>query len=79
MELGRGRNLETMIAGIDGLVAESVLSTHAAAGFARSMGDLERPILEPMQAILQHGKEPSEAIREWMNRPLTQPSARYRI
>jgi glycerol-3-phosphate dehydrogenase (NAD(P)+) len=77
VELGRGRNLEAIIADMHGMVAEGVLTTSAAVGLGRSVG-VELPIIEQMHAILQHGKEPSEAIRELMNRPLTQESALYR-
>jgi glycerol-3-phosphate dehydrogenase len=40
---------------------------------------VEMPIAEQMHRILQHGKDPSDAIHDLMNRPLTQESALYRI
>jgi glycerol-3-phosphate dehydrogenase (NAD(P)+) len=77
VELGRGRKLEEIIADMHGMVAEGVLTTSAAVGLARSVG-VEMPIIEQMHAILQQGKDPSDAIRDLMNRPLTQESALYR-
>jgi glycerol-3-phosphate dehydrogenase (NAD(P)+) len=76
-ELGRGRSLEEIIAGMHGMVAEGVLTTSAAMGLARSVG-VEMPIIEQMHEILQNGKDPSAAIRDLMNRPLTKESALYR-
>jgi glycerol-3-phosphate dehydrogenase (NAD(P)+) len=77
VELGRGRKLEEIIASMHGMVAEGVLTTSAAVGLSRSLG-VEMPIIEQMHEILQHGKSPSDAIRDLMNRPLTQESALYR-
>jgi glycerol-3-phosphate dehydrogenase (NAD(P)+) len=77
VELGRGRKLEDIIAGMHGTVAEGVLTTNAAVGLASSVG-VEMPIIEQMHAILTRGKNPSDAIRDLMNRPLTQESALYR-
>jgi glycerol-3-phosphate dehydrogenase (NAD(P)+) len=76
-ELGRGRSLEEIIAGMHGMVAEGVLTTSAAMGLALSVG-VEMPIIEQMHEILQNGKDPSDAIRDLMNRPLTKESALYR-
>jgi glycerol-3-phosphate dehydrogenase (NAD(P)+) len=77
VELGRGRKLDEIIAGMHGMVAEGVLTTSAAMGLAHSM-KVEMPIIEQMDEILQHGKNPSDAIRDLMNRPLTKESALYR-
>jgi glycerol-3-phosphate dehydrogenase (NAD(P)+) len=77
VELGRGRKLPEIIRDMHGMVAEGVMTTSAAVGLARSL-NLEMPITEQMHAILEHGKDPSEAIRDLMNRPLTQESALYR-
>lgn len=71
MELGRGRKLEEIIRDMRGMVAEGVMTTSAAVGLARSV-NLEMPILEQMHAVLEHGKDPRDAIHELMNRPLTQ-------
>jgi len=70
VELGRGRKLNDIIAGMHGMVAEGVLTTNAAIGLARKMG-VEMPITEQMHAILQEGKSPQDAIRELMARPST--------
>jgi glycerol-3-phosphate dehydrogenase (NAD(P)+) len=70
VELGHGRKLNDIIAGMHGMVAEGVLTTHAAIGLARKMG-VEMPITEQMHAILQEGKSAQEAIRDLMSRPST--------
>jgi len=67
VELGRGRQLPEIIAGMHGMVAEGVLTTSAAVGLARSSG-VEMPIAEKMHAIVHHGKSPREAIHELMTR-----------
>ncbi len=68
IELGRGRQLPEIIAGLNGKVAEGVRSTHAALGLAARYA-VEMPITEQMDAILHHNKGPKEAIRELMSRP----------
>ncbi len=68
IELGRGRHLPDIIAGLNGKVAEGVRSTAAALGLAARYG-VEMPITEQMDAILHHHKSPKEAIRELMSRP----------
>jgi glycerol-3-phosphate dehydrogenase (NAD(P)+) len=68
IELGRGRQLPDIIAGLNGKVAEGVLSTAAALGLAARYA-VEMPITEQMDAILHHNKSPKEAIRELMSRP----------
>ena len=78
MELGRGRKLEEIVADMRGMVAEGVMTTSAAVGLARSV-HLEMPILEQMHAVLEHDKDPREAIHELMHRPLTQESALFRV
>ena len=70
VELGHGRNLNDIIAGMHGMVAEGVLTTNAAIGLARKMS-VEMPITEQMHAILQEGKSPQLAIRDLMARPST--------
>jgi glycerol-3-phosphate dehydrogenase (NAD(P)+) len=67
VELGRGRRLPDIIAGMHGMVAEGVLTTNAAVGLAQSYG-VEMPITEKMHAILHEGKSPREAIHELMTR-----------
>ena len=70
VELGRGRKLDEIIAGMHGMVAEGVLTTNAAVGLARKH-KVEMPITEQMYLILHDGKSPKEAIRELMTRPTT--------
>lgn len=66
--LGLGRQLPEILESLGGKVAEGVLTTHAALGLARKHG-IEMPITEQMELILEHGKDPREAIRELMLRP----------
>ena len=67
VELGKGRKLDDIIAGMHGMVAEGVLTTNAAVGLARKYS-VEMPITEQMYAILTQGKPPREAIHELMTR-----------
>jgi glycerol-3-phosphate dehydrogenase (NAD(P)+) len=67
VELGRGKNLPEIIAGMHGMVAEGVFTTTAAVGLARARG-VEMPITEQMHAILHEGKSPKEALQELMAR-----------
>jgi len=67
VELGRGRKLAEIIAGMHGAVAEGIFTTTAAVGLARARG-VEMPITEQMHAILSRGKAPREAIHELMTR-----------
>jgi glycerol-3-phosphate dehydrogenase (NAD(P)+) len=68
VELGHGRQLQEILASLDGKVAEGVLTTRAALGLARKHG-IEMPIAEQMELILNEGKDPREAIRDLMLRP----------
>ena len=68
VELGKGRKLDAIIAGLNGKVAEGVLTTTAALGLARRYG-VEMPITEQMAAILHQQKPPLDAIRDLMSRP----------
>ena len=67
-ELGRGRKLQEILAGLDGKVAEGVRTTRAALGLARKLG-VEMPITEQIELILVEGKDPKAAIRDLMLRP----------
>jgi glycerol-3-phosphate dehydrogenase (NAD(P)+) len=67
-ELGRGRQLNDILAGMNGKVAEGVRSTAAALGLAARYG-VEMPITEQMDLILHHEKSAKDAIRELMTRP----------
>ncbi len=77
VELGRGRKLDDIIAGMHGMVAEGVLTTNAADGLAHRAG-VEMPITEQMHAILQQGKSVQDAIRDLMRRPSTSEVGLYR-
>lgn len=77
VELGRGRKLDDIIAGMHGMVAEGVLTTNAAVGLARRVG-VEMPITEQMHAILQQGKSVQDAIRDLMSRPSTSEVGLYK-
>jgi glycerol-3-phosphate dehydrogenase (NAD(P)+) len=68
VELGRGHKLPTILAQLQGKVAEGVRTTSAALGLAKTHR-VEMPITEQMAAILEHGKSPQDAIRELMARP----------
>ncbi len=67
VELGQGRRLRDIIAGMHGTVAEGVFTTKAAVGLAQKKG-VEMPITEQMYAILEDGKPPQQAIEELMTR-----------
>jgi glycerol-3-phosphate dehydrogenase (NAD(P)+) len=67
VELGKGRKLPDIIAGMHGAVAEGVFTTKAAVGLARKK-NIEMPITEQMFAILENGKSPHQAIEELMTR-----------
>ncbi len=67
VELGRGKKLPEIIAGMHGMVAEGVFTTSAAVGLARARR-VEMPITEQMHAILHEGKPPREAIQVLMSR-----------
>jgi glycerol-3-phosphate dehydrogenase (NAD(P)+) len=66
--LGHGRNLPEILESLGGKVAEGVRTTRAALGLAR-LHNIEMPITEQMELILDEGKDPREAIRELMLRP----------
>ncbi|GGA69630.1 glycerol-3-phosphate dehydrogenase [NAD(P)+] [Edaphobacter acidisoli] len=68
VELGRGRQLPDILAGLHGKVAEGVRSTTAALGLAARYA-IEMPITEQMDAILHRNKDPKIAIRDLMSRP----------
>ncbi len=68
VELGKGRRLPEILAGMNGKVAEGVRSTAAALGLAARYG-VEMPIAEQMDAVLHQGKAPRDAIKDLMARP----------
>jgi len=68
IELGKGRRLGDILAGMGGKVAEGVLTTRAALGLAATRG-IEMPIAEQVDALLHRDKSPREAVAELMRRP----------
>ena len=76
VQLGRGRKLPEIIAAMRGMVAEGVFTTHAALGLARSR-NVEMPITAQMDAILNRGKSPKEAIQELMTRSAKSETGLY--
>ena len=68
IELGKGRKLPEILAGLNGKVAEGVRSTTAALGLAARHG-VEMPITEQMAAILGGRRPPQDVIHELMTRP----------
>ena len=67
-ELGRGRGLEEILAGMT-MVAEGVGTAAALLALARDKR-IELPITEQVHSILHLGNSPREAIRAIMERPL---------
>jgi len=67
VELGRGRMLPEIVAGMHGMVAEGVFTTDAAVQLARAH-KVEMPITQQIHAILNEGKSPRDAIHELMTR-----------
>jgi len=76
VELGRGRSLPEIIAGMRGMVAEGVFTTQAAVGLAEEKG-VEMPIAEQMHAILNRGKSPRDAIHDLMTRSAKSETGLY--
>src|SRR5579872_6807656 len=66
--LGQGRELDTILAGLEGQVAEGVRTTSAALGLARRHR-VEMPIAEKVHQILTRRVTPQRAIEELMLRP----------
>ena len=66
--LGEGRSLPEILESLGGKVAEGVFTTKAALGLARRH-NIEMPITEQMEQILDKGKDPREAIKDLMLRP----------
>jgi glycerol-3-phosphate dehydrogenase (NAD(P)+) len=66
--LGQGRKLPEVLASLGGKVAEGVQTTRAALGLARRH-NIEMPITEQMELILNEGKDPRKALSELMLRP----------
>jgi glycerol-3-phosphate dehydrogenase (NAD(P)+) len=69
VQLGRGQKLEDVVGGMR-MVAEGILTTRATLALARKH-HVSMPITEQMNQVLYHGKNPRDAMRELMERPLT--------
>lgn len=70
VELGKGRALGEILGGMR-MVAEGVGTTAATLALAQRHG-VEMPITRQMHAVLDQGRAPAGAIRELMDRRLTQ-------
>lgn len=68
VELGKGRKLDEILAGLGGKVAEGVRTTSAALGLAAKVG-VEMPIAEQVQAVLEGRCSPLEGMEALMSRP----------
>jgi glycerol-3-phosphate dehydrogenase (NAD(P)+) len=66
--LGHGQNLNEVVAGLHGKVAEGIRTTHAALGLAR-LHHVEMPITDQVAQILYNNKPPKIAIRDLLARP----------
>ena len=69
VQLGQGRKLNQILAGMT-MVAEGVGTCRAAYQLGR-VQDVDLPIVNKMYELLYEGKDPRQAIRELMDRPLT--------
>lgn len=67
MELGRGRSLAEILAGMK-MVAEGVRTTSVALLLAHAHG-IELPIVAKMQDVLEGRRRPAEAVADLMGRP----------
>jgi glycerol-3-phosphate dehydrogenase (NAD(P)+) len=69
IELGKGRKLQAILDGMT-MVAEGVETCRAAYHLGQSKS-IDLPIIGKMYQVLYEAKDPREAIRELMDRPLT--------
>ncbi len=67
-ELGRGRALPEIVAGLNGKVAEGVRTTDAALALAARHG-VSMPIAEQVHALIHGRRSAADAVRELMSRP----------
>ncbi len=68
IELGRGRSLQEILAGMT-MVAEGVRTARSARELAHREG-VEMPITEEVYRVLYEGRAPLDALEELMRRPL---------
>jgi glycerol-3-phosphate dehydrogenase (NAD(P)+) len=69
IKLGQGRSLEEILLGM-AMVAEGVCTCRAAHQLGREK-NVDLPIIDKMYEVLYESKDPRQAIRELMERPLT--------
>jgi glycerol-3-phosphate dehydrogenase (NAD(P)+) len=69
VQLGQGRKLNEILTGMT-MVAEGISTCRAAYQLGLSEG-VDLPIIMQMYAVLHAGKDPRRAIRDLMDRPLT--------
>jgi glycerol-3-phosphate dehydrogenase (NAD(P)+) len=67
VELGRGRSLEEIVGGMR-MVAEGVRTAGPLLGLARA-NDVEMPIVEQVEAIVEGRRSPGDALLALMDRP----------
>lgn len=68
IELGKGRSLSDILAGM-AMIAEGVQTTSVAMELARKH-KVEMPITEQMDLVINHNKNPKDALRDLMERSL---------
>lgn len=68
VELGKGRKLDEILAGLGGKVAEGVRTTAAALGLAERRG-VEMPIAEQIDRVLRSEISPLQGMQLLMSRP----------
>ncbi len=68
LAIGRGQTLQEVLAGMHN-VAEGVKTTEAVHALGRELG-IDLPITGQVHAVLFGGKNPADAVRELMTRPL---------
>jgi glycerol-3-phosphate dehydrogenase (NAD(P)+) len=68
LELAQGRKIEAITASMS-MIAEGVETCAAAVGLGEKFG-VDLPIIQQMHAVLYHGKNPREALRDLMERTL---------
>jgi glycerol-3-phosphate dehydrogenase (NAD(P)+) len=69
IQVGEGRKLEQILAGMS-MIAEGVATCRAAHQLGAEQG-VVLPIINKMHEVLYESKDPREALRELMERPLT--------
>jgi len=66
--MAQGKTIQEITAGMK-MIAEGVRNTRSVYLLARRLG-VEMPIVEQMHQVMYHGKQPSEAVRDLMQRSL---------